>query len=54
MRRYLVAFAGSVRKNVIMNIPNFDPEIFKEITGIDTRKEFEKYYESKNHGSSDT
>ena len=41
-------------KNTIMDIPNFDPEIFKEITGVDVTKEFEKYYENKNHGSSNT
>ena len=26
-------------KNIIMSIPNFDKEIFKEITGIDVDKE---------------
>jgi len=37
--------AGEERKQKFLNLPNFDPEIFKEITGIDVKKEEEETIE---------
>ncbi len=31
------------QKNIVMEIPNFDKKIFKQITGIDVDKEVMKY-----------